>query len=109
LVTGGHKQVKGINYEETFAAAAKINSIWLILGIAANLDWELHQIDVVGAFLNGELKEEVFMEPPYSLLKPEDSDLVCLLNKSIYSLKQSPRVWKKKLTHELRELNFEPC
>jgi hypothetical protein len=72
LVAGGHKQVKGLNYDETFAAAAKINSIRIILAYAAQQNWEIDQVDVVGVYLNAELDEKVFMEAPLGVLTAEE-------------------------------------
>src|ERR1700731_4557810 len=68
VIAGGHRQTKGINYNETFAAAAKIASIRVLLALAAQHDWEIDQIDVVGAYLNAKLEDEVYMEPPHGVL-----------------------------------------
>lgn len=59
LVAKGFTQSYGIDYEETFAPAAKLNSVRVILSVAANLDWPLHQLDIKNAFLNGEFEKEV--------------------------------------------------
>jgi hypothetical protein len=107
LVAGGHKQVKGVNYDETFAAAAKINSIRLVLAIAAQLDWDIHQVDVVGAYLNAKLDDEIYMEPPVGVVEPEDGDLVCRLQKGLYGLKQATRTWYLKLCSDLAEMGFK--
>ena len=64
LVAQGYTQTFGVDYEETFALVAKLNSIRVLLSLAANLDWELHQMDVKNAFLNGELEEEIYMKIP---------------------------------------------
>jgi hypothetical protein len=107
LVAGGHRQTKGVDYDETFAAAAKMASIRTVLAHAATLDWEIHQIDVVGAYLNAELEEEIYMEPPPGLLRPEDGDKVCLLLRGLYGLKQAGRRWQKKMTKEFVDMGFE--
>jgi hypothetical protein len=106
-VTGGRCQTKGINFEETFAAAAKISSIRVILALAASWDWEIDQIDVVGAYLNAELDEDVYMEVPLGVLTEEDGDKVAKLLKGMYGLKQSGRVWHRKLTGIFSQLGFQ--
>ncbi|RVW94063.1 Retrovirus-related Pol polyprotein from transposon TNT 1-94 [Vitis vinifera] len=77
LVAKGFTQSYGIDYEETFAPVAKLNSITVLLSVAVNLDWNLHQLDVKNAFLNGELEEEVYMKIPPSMETPENSGKVC--------------------------------
>ena len=62
----GHTQTYGIDYSETFAPIAKLNTVRILLSLAANLDWPLHQLDVKNAFLNGDLEEEVYMDSPPS-------------------------------------------
>jgi hypothetical protein len=70
-----------------------MNSIRVLLSIAANLDWLLHQFDVKNAFLHGDLKEEVYMEIPLGLEDSSSVGKVCKLKKALYGLKQSPRAW----------------
>ncbi|GAA0138919.1 transmembrane signal receptor [Lithospermum erythrorhizon] len=65
LVAKGFTQTYGIDFNETFAPVAKLNTVIIILSLAANLEWELHQLDIKNVFLNGELEEEVYMiQPP---------------------------------------------
>jgi len=92
LVAKGYSQTYGIDYAETFAPVAKINTVCILLSLATNFDWPLHQFDVKNAFLHGNLQEEVYMElPPGCQLQVEGSKQVCKLQKSLYGLKQSPR------------------
>eukprot|EP00253_Pinus_taeda_P031806 PITA_31806 len=90
LVAKGFSQVEGIDYTETFSPAAKMNSIRLVLSLAASFKWEVHQMDVKSTFLHGDLHEEIYMEQPTAFIKTESS-LACRLKKSLYGLKQAPR------------------
>jgi hypothetical protein len=96
LVAKGYSQVHGVDYEEIFAPVVKFTSARILLAIVALLDLELHQMDVVTAFLNGELNEEIFMEQPEGF-GAENSSQVCKLAKSLYGLKQAPRQWHAKI------------
>ena len=74
LVARGYTQVYGEDYLETFAPVAKLHTIRIILSIAVNLEWDLWQMDVKNAFLQGELEDEVYMRPPpgmEGMVKPE--------------------------------------
>ena len=64
LVAKGLTQIYGIDYQETFALVVNVNSIQLLLSLAANLSWPMHQLDVKNAFLNVKLEEEIFMNLP---------------------------------------------
>src|SRR3984957_18516231 len=108
LVAGGHKQEKGINYDETFAAVARIASIRVVLALAAARDWEVGHVDIVGAYLNCELEEEVYMQAPPGVLGPKDEGKVCKLLRALYGLKQAGRAWWKKMTAEFVDMGFTP-
>lgn len=93
LVAKGFKQTYGIDYKETFAPVAKRNSIRVLLSIATNLDWSIHQFDVKNAFLYGDVKKEVYMEILPGLEDSSTVGKVCKLKKALYDLKQYPRAW----------------
>uniref|UniRef100_A0A5B6Z677 Putative polyprotein n=1 Tax=Davidia involucrata TaxID=16924 RepID=A0A5B6Z677_DAVIN len=93
LVAKGFTQTYGIDYQETFAPVAKMNSVRVLLSCAANQGWLLHQLDVKNAFLHGDLEEEVYMEMPPGFSSQTTNGKVCRLKKALYGLKQSPRAW----------------
>jgi len=103
LVAQGFSQVPGVDYFNTFAPVAKLASIRTVLTMAAKLDFELHQIDIKNAYLNGELteNENIFMKQPPSYPAPNSSRKVCHLLKTLYGLKQSGRRWYQKLVEIL--------
>ncbi|GJP56931.1 hypothetical protein CLOM_g15983 [Closterium sp. NIES-68] len=97
----GHKvkQTKGKDYDEVFAPVGKGTTLRVLLAIAALLGWKIRQMDIVTAFLNGIILEEVYMKQPEGL--DDGSGRVCRLKKAIYGLKQAPRAWYHKLEEAL--------
>lgn len=106
LVAKGFTQTYGIDYQETFAPVAKMNTIRVILSIAANQEWPLHQLDVKNAFLNGKLEEEVYMALPPGFEDVYGKQNVCKLKRSLYGLKQSPRAWFDRFSKAIKNFNF---
>ena len=90
LVIKGFTQTYGIDYQETFSPVEKLNTIRVLISLAANLDWPLHQFDVKNAFLHGDLEEEVYMDIPPGFVPSTKRSVVCKLKKALYRLKQSP-------------------
>lgn len=87
LVAKGYTQTYGIDYDETFAQVAKMNTVRVILSLAAHFGWELQQFDVKNASLHGDLEEEVYMEIPPGYDSPGGGNKVCRLRKALYGLK----------------------
>ena len=108
IVAGGHRQVEGVNYTETFSAAAKMPTVRVVLANAAHQDWEIEHVDVKSAYLNAPLKETVYMRPPRGVLKPGQEGKVLRLLKGLYGLKQAGRGWYLEMTRVLvKDLGFE--
>ena len=93
LVAKGYAQVAGLDFEETFAPVARLESIRILLAYAAHHSFRLYQMDVKSAFLNGPIKEEVYVEQPPGFEDERYPDHVCKLSKALYGLKQAPRAW----------------
>ncbi|KAG7559405.1 Integrase catalytic core [Arabidopsis thaliana x Arabidopsis arenosa] len=107
LVARGFTQTYGEDYRDTFAPVAKLHTVRVVLSLATNLEWELWQMDVKNAFLQGELEEEVYMKPPPGLEDHNAPGKVFKLKKAIYGLKQSPRAWYHKLSTTLLDRGFK--
>ena len=96
LVAKGYSQVPGIDFGDIFSPVAKVTSIRLLLSVVAAFDFEVEQMDVKTTFLLGDLEEEIYMKKLEGFMVKVKKELVCKLNKSIYGLKQSPRMWYQK-------------
>ena len=101
LVAQGYTQVEGVDFDETFAPVARLESIRLLLGVACLLKFRLYQMDVKSAFLNGYLNEEVYVKQPKGFVDPHHPEHVYKLRKALYGLKQAPRAWYERLTELL--------
>ncbi|GKA92101.1 retrovirus-related pol polyprotein from transposon TNT 1-94 [Tanacetum coccineum] len=97
LVVQGYNQQEGINYDETYALVARLESIRILLAYAYALDFKLFQMDVKSAFLNGLINEEVYVVQPPGFIDFEKPDHVYKLNKDLYGLKQAPKAWYDRL------------
>ncbi|GKA70269.1 retrovirus-related pol polyprotein from transposon TNT 1-94 [Tanacetum coccineum] len=97
LVAKGYRQEEGINFEESFAPAAHIEAIRIFIANAANKNMTIYQMDVKTAFLNGELKEEVYVSQPDGFVDPDHPTYVYRLKKALYGLKWAPRAWYQAL------------
>ncbi|KAI4371673.1 hypothetical protein MLD38_009999 [Melastoma candidum] len=101
LVAKGYSQSEGIDYDETYAPVARLEAIRLLLAYACFNDFKLFQMDVKSAFLNGEIKEEVYVDQPPGFEDPKKHDHVYKLDKALYGLKQAPRAWYERLSQFL--------
>ena len=106
LVAKGFHQRPGIDYHETFSPVIKPATIRTVLAIAVSRGWQLRQLDVKNAFLNGFLAEDVFMTQPPGFVDPDHPTHVCKLHKSLYGLKQAPRAWFHRITGFLLSAGF---
>ncbi|GJZ07588.1 retrovirus-related pol polyprotein from transposon TNT 1-94 [Tanacetum coccineum] len=97
LVAQGYNQQEGINYDETYAPVARLESIRILLSYACALDFKLFQMDVKSAFLNGFINEEVYVAQPPGFIDFEKPDHVYKLKKALYGLKQAPKAWYDRL------------
>ena len=103
-VAGGHRQVHGVDFEETFAPVARMTTLRCLLAASAHRSWDVQQLDISTAFLHGTVENEVYVEQPHGFV--EGTNLVCKLVKALYGLKQAPRAWYAKLKEALLLLGF---
>lgn len=105
LVAQGFSQIPGQDFFATYAPVMRLESFHVILALAAQLDMEIHQVDVVGAYLNSNLEESIYMKQPPGF--SDDTTRVLLLLKAIYGLKQAGCAWNTRLNSILtEELHF---
>ncbi|KAD4178669.1 hypothetical protein E3N88_27260 [Mikania micrantha] len=114
LVAKGFTQREGIDYTEIFSPVVKHTSIRVMLAITVVYDLELEQLDVKTAFLHGVLDEQIYMKQPLGFVKEGEENKVCLLKKSLYGLKQSPRQWYRRFDECMIKSgfirsNFDSC
>ena len=104
LVARGFTQRYGIDYAETYSPVVRYTTVRLLVAWAATHKMKIHQMDVVTAYLQGDVEEELYLEQPQGF--SDDTDKVCRLRKAIYGLKQAGRAWNKKLDAELKDMNL---
>ncbi|KAK8921048.1 hypothetical protein KSP39_PZI020906 [Platanthera zijinensis] len=91
LVVKGYRQVQGVDYDEVYAPVARIDTIRLIIALAAHYGWTIMQMDAVAAYLNGYLEEDVYIEQPPGYGVKGQEKKVCKLRKALYGLKQGAK------------------
>jgi hypothetical protein len=107
LVAKGYVQRQGVDFEEVFAPVARLETVWLLIAIAAQEQWEIHHMDVKSTFLNGELSEQVYVSQPQDYVVEGQEKKVIKLHKGLFGLRQSPQAWNEKLDRILTSSEFE--
>nr|GEX33965.1 copia protein [Tanacetum cinerariifolium] len=106
LVARGYRQEEGIDFEESFAPVARLEAIQIFLAYAAHKNMVVYQMDVKTVFLNGNLREEVYVSQPNGFLDQDNPNHVYKLKKALYGLKQDPRAWKKSVAISSMEAEY---
>ena len=99
--------MEGVDFDESFALVARLESIPILMSIICTMNFKLYQMDVKCAFLNEYLNEEVFVEQPKGFQDPHFPDHVLRLKKALYGLKKAHRTWYDRLTHYLFDKGFK--
>jgi len=107
LVVRGFIQQEGIDYDDAFAPVARMESVRVLLALVAQEGWGVHHMDVKSAFLNGDLKEEVYVRQPPGFAVAGEEWKVYRLKKAPYGLWQAPRAWNAKLDITLKKMGFK--
>jgi hypothetical protein len=103
-----------VDYKEVFTPVVKWTTVRTVVALAASKHWDIFQNDIKTTFLNGVIGNVDYMRQPEGFVKPKEEGKVWLLNRALYGLKQSQRVWNETMKKELKEMNFEqsradPC
>jgi hypothetical protein len=106
-VVKGYVQRAGIDFDEVFAPVARLESVRMMVALATHEGREVHHMDVKSAFLNGVLKEEVYVQQLPTFVVPGSEGMVLHLHKALYGLWQAPRAWNAKLDDTLASLGFQ--
>nr|GFA60623.1 hypothetical protein [Tanacetum cinerariifolium] len=106
LVAKGYAQEEGIDFEESFAPVARLEAVRIFISYAAYKSFPIYQMDVKMAFLNGPLKEEVYVAQLDGFVDPDHPEKVCRLRKALYGLKQAPKAWYDELSKFLISKGF---
>jgi len=111
LVAQGFSQIGSVNYDDTYAPVAKLASMHTVIAMANRLGFEMHQIDIKGAYLNSELQDNkvLYMQHPLGYKSPNTGTRVLCLVKTLYGLKQSGCRWYQKLSSMFKSLGFTQC
>nr|GEX61974.1 retrovirus-related Pol polyprotein from transposon TNT 1-94 [Tanacetum cinerariifolium] len=106
IVAQGFRQEEGIDFKESFASVSRIEAIRIFITNVAHKNMTIYQMDVKTAFLNGELKEEVYISQPEGFVDQDNPSHVYKLKKALYGLKQAPHAWYDMLSSFLISQQF---
>ncbi|WVZ19823.1 hypothetical protein V8G54_007145 [Vigna mungo] len=109
LVAKGFLQKPGINFIDVFAPVARLKTVRLVVVMANLKGWQIHQMDVKSAFLNGPLEEEVYVKQPPGFVKKGEEQKVYRLHKALYGLRQEPQAWNNHINALLLRMGFQKC
>jgi len=109
FVATGFSQQEGIDYEETFSPRTRYTTIRSLISLTTTMGWNIHQMDVKTAFLNGIIDEEVYIEKPLGFEVKDRKKYVFILKKALYGLKQAQRAWYARKDAHLQRLGFTKC
>ena len=107
MVAKGYTQEYGIDYTEVFASVARLDTVRMIITLAAHKGWKIGQFVVKSAFLHGELLENVYVEQPKGYEKAGKEHMVYRLHKALYGLKQAPRAWFNRIETHFLNAGFQ--
>jgi len=108
-VVRGYTQEYGVDYTEVFAHVARMETIRLVIAVAAHHGWPIYQMDVKSAFLHGKLVEDVYVEQPQGFEQKGEEGKVYKLNCALYGLKQAPRAWYSRIESYFLSCGFAKC
>ena len=109
LVAKGYAQQHGVDYIEVFASVARMDTIRMLIALAAQRSWLIYQLDVKSAFLHRELSEDLFVEQPKGYEQKGNEHKVYKLHKALYGLKQAPRAWFSRIETYFTHEGFQKC
>ncbi|KAI5316235.1 hypothetical protein L3X38_045411 [Prunus dulcis] len=109
LVAKGYCQQYGIDYAEVFAPVARLDTIRIVISLAAQKNWVIYQLDVKSAFLHGEISEEVFVDQPPGYEQKGHETKVYRVKKALYGLEQAPRAWYSRIESYFIKEGFNKC
>nr|GEW50771.1 ribonuclease H-like domain-containing protein [Tanacetum cinerariifolium] len=109
LVANGSTQMEGVDVDETLSPVVKPGSIRTVLSLVASRHWPIHHLDVKNAFLYGDLSATVYMHQPLGFRDYAHPDYVCLLQRSLYGLKQASRAWFQRFASYITRAGFSHC